>query len=43
MSFLSNFSIIVGMLLDSTDLVEPSEDMMRITLCLSVGRKKEEF
>ena len=31
------------MLIDPTDFVEPSEDMMRITLCLSVGPKKEEF
>ena len=36
-SFLSNFNILVGMLLGPTDLVESSEDMMSATSCLSVG------
>ena len=42
-SFLSNYSILVGMLLGPTDLVESSEDMMRAISSLSVGLKKEEF
>ena len=44
MLFLSNFNILVGMLLGLTDLVESSEDMMGATSCLSVGhKKKKEF
>ena len=39
-SFLSNFNILVGMLLGPTDLVESSEDMIRAASCLSVGLKK---
>ena len=41
MSFLSNFNILVGMLLGPTDLAESSEDTMRGTSCLSVGLKKK--
>ena len=41
MLFLSNFNILVGMLLGLTDLVESSEDMMGATSCLSVGHKKK--
>ena len=36
-SFLSNFNILVGILLGPTDLVESSEDMMRAISSLSVG------
>ena len=39
-SFLSNFSILLGMLLGRTDLVESSEDMMRAISSLSVRLKK---
>ena len=42
-SFLSNFNILVGMLLGPTDLVESSEDMIRAASCLSVGLKKKIF
>ena len=41
MLFLSNFNILVGMLLGLTDLVESNEDMMGATSCLSVGPKKK--
>ena len=40
-SFLSNFNILVGMLLGPTDLVESSEDMIRAASCLSVGLQKK--
>ena len=40
-SFLSNFTSLVGMLLGRTDLVESSEDIMRAILSLSVGLKKK--
>ena len=39
-SFLSNFTILVGILLGTTDLVELSEDIMIAILSLSVGLKK---
>ena len=39
--FLSNLYILVQMLLDPTDLVESSEDIMRANSCLSVGLKKK--
>ena len=42
-SFLSNFSILVGMLLGPTDLAESSEDIMRAISSLSVGLKKNNF
>ena len=40
-SFLSNFSILLGMLLGPTDIVEWSGDMMRAISSLSVVQKKE--
>ena len=43
MSFLSNFNILVGMLLGPTDLAESSEDTMRGTSCLAVGLKKKKI
>ena len=43
MSFLSNFNILVGMLLGQNDLAESSEDTMRGTSCLSVGLKKKKL
>ena len=42
-SFLSNFNVLLGVMLGPTDLVESSEDMKRATSCLSVGLKKKEF
>ena len=42
-SYLCNFSILVGMLLGLTDLVESSEDMMRAISSLPVGLKKNNF
>ena len=41
--FFSSFSILVGMLLGPIDLVESSEDMMRVISSLSVGLKKNNF
>ena len=42
-SFLSIFSVLVGMLLGPTDLVESREDMIRAISSLSVGLKKKKF
>ena len=39
-SFLSNFSILVGILLSSTDVVESSENIMKAISSLSVVLKK---
>ena len=39
--FYSNFSILVGILLGPTDLVESSEDIMTAISSLSVGLKKK--
>ena len=42
-SFFSNFSILVSMVLDPTGLVESSEDIMRAYLSLLLGLKKNNF
>ena len=42
-SFLSNFSILAGMLLGPTNLVESSEGIMRAISSLLVALKKKEF
>ena len=39
MSFLSNFNILVGILLGPTDLLEPNEDLTFSISVLSVGLK----
>ena len=43
MSFLSNFNILVGVLLGWTDLLESNEDMTSFISVLSVGLKKKEL
>ena len=43
MSFLSNFNILVGMLLGPTDLLESNEDMTFSISVLSVGLTKKEI
>ena len=43
MSFLSNFNILVGILLGPTDLLEPNEDLTFSISVLSVGLKKKEI
>ena len=43
MSSLSNFSIIVGILLGPTDLLESNEDMTSSISVLSVGLTKKEI
>ena len=43
MSFLSNFSILVGLLLGPTDLLEPNKDMSFSISVLSVGLTKKEI
>ena len=43
MSFLSNFNIVVGMLLGPTDLLESNEDMTFSISVLSVGLTKKEI
>ena len=43
MSFLSNFNIVVGILLSPTDLLESNEDMTFSISDLSVGLTKEEI
>ena len=42
-SFLSNFSILVGMLLGPTNLLESSKDIMRAISSLSSGLTKINF
>ena len=42
MSFLSNFNILVGILLGPTDLLESNEDMVFSISVLSVGLIKKE-
>ena len=42
MSFLSNFNILVGILLGPTDLLESDEDMVFSISVLSVGLIKKE-
>ena len=42
-SFLSDFSILVGMLFSPTDLVESSEDILRAISSLSLGLEKKTF
>ena len=42
MSFLSNFNILVGILLGPTDLLESNEDMVFSISVLSVGIIKKE-
>ena len=42
MSFLSNFNILVGILLGPTDLLESNEDMIFSISVLSVGLIKKE-
>ena len=42
MSFLSNFNILVGILLGPTDLLESNEDMIFPIFVLSVGLIKKE-
>ena len=41
-SFLSNFNILVGILVDPTDSLESNENMTSSVSVLSVGLKKEE-
>ena len=41
MSFLSNFNILIGILLGSTDLLESNEDMIFFISILSVGLMKK--
>ena len=43
MSFLSNFNILVAILLGPTDLLESSEDMTFSIFVLSVGLTKKEI
>ena len=43
MSFLSNFSILVGIVLGPTDLLESNEDMTFSISVLSVGLTKKEI
>ena len=43
MSFLSNFNILVGILLGPTDLLESNEDMTFSISVLSVGLTKKEI
>ena len=43
MSFLSNFNILVGILLGPTDLLESNEDMTFSISVLSIGLIKEEI
>ena len=42
MSFLSNFNILIGILLGPTDLLESNEDMIFSNSVLSVGLVKKE-
>ena len=42
MSFLSNFNILIGILLGQTDLLEPNEDIIFSISVLSVGLIKKE-
>ena len=42
-SFLSDLSILVGMLFSPTDLVESSEDILRAISSLSLGLEKKLF
>ena len=42
MSFLSNFSTFVGILLGPTDLLESNEDMITSSFVFSVGLTKKE-
>ena len=42
MSFLSNFNILIGILLGPTDLLESNEDMIFSISVLSVGLIKKE-
>ena len=42
MSFLSNFNILIGILLGPTDLLEPNDDMVFFMSVLSVGRIEKE-
>ena len=41
MSFLSNFNILIGILLGSTDLLESNKDMIFFISILSVGLMKK--
>ena len=43
MSFLSNFNILVGLLLGLTDLLESNEDMAFYASALSAGLTKKEI
>ena len=43
MSFLTNFNILVGILLGPTDLLESNEDMIFSISVLSVGLTKKEI
>ena len=43
MSFLSNFNILVGLPLGSTDILESNEDMIFSISILSVGLIKKEI
>ena len=43
MSFLSNFNILVGVLLGPTDLLESNENMTSFISVLSVGLTKKEL
>ena len=43
MSYLSNFNILVGILLGPTDLLESNEDMKSSIFVLSVGLTKKEI
>ena len=43
MSFLSDFNILVGILLDPTDFLESNEDMTFSASALSVGLTKKEI
>ena len=43
MSFLTNFNILVGILLGPTDLLESNEDMIFSISVLSVGPTKKEI
>ena len=42
MSFLSNFNILIGILLGPTDLLESNDDMVFFMSVLSVGRIEKE-
>ena len=42
MSFLSNFNILIGILLGPTDLLESNDDMIFFMSVLSVGRIEKE-